>query len=171
MGNLLSLSRVSAGLVKPLWIAAVMLCWMHPVQSVERQEAWRAARPGPVLADAGNKGTDVAKEQQPEAAPKPLDAKALLARGDDFTIKGDLDRAIADYDAALKADPSFAEALHSRGMAWRAKGNRRRALADFDAALKLKPDFEAARSNRKNLAQEIERLGVQMPLKEKGDAK
>ncbi len=100
-------------------------------------------------------------------AAKALDAKTLLARGDDFNIKGDLDRAIADYDAALKVDPAYAEALNSRGMAWRAKGDRRRALTDFDAALKLKPDYEAARANRKNLFSEIERIGAQMPLRGK----
>lgn len=103
---------------------------------------------------------------KPDQVTKALDAKTLLARGDDFNIKGEFERAIADYDAALKADPAFAEALNSRGMAWRAKGDRRRALSDFDAALKLKPDYQAARANRKSLFSEIERLGAQMPLKE-----
>ena len=101
---------------------------------------------------------------RPDQVTKALDAKTLLARGDDFNVKGELDRAIADYDAALKVEPALAEALNSRGMAWRAKGDRRRALSDFDAALKLKPDYQAARANRKSLFSEIERLGVQMPL-------
>ena len=99
------------------------------------------------------------------AAPKALDAKALMARGEGFSAKGDLDRAIADYDAALKIDPAFVEALNGRAMAWRAKGDRRRALADLDAALRLKSDFETARLNRKMLFQEIERAGAHMPLK------
>lgn len=99
-----------------------------------------------------------------DATSKVLDAATLLARGDDFNVKGEFDRAIADYDAALKVDPASAEALNSRGMAWRGKGDRRRALTDFDAALKLKPQFEAARANRKSLALEIERLGAKMPL-------
>lgn len=106
----------------------------------------------------------VCKSDQPAKA---LDAKALLARGDDFNIKGEIDRAIADYDAALKVEPALAEALNGRGTAWRAKGDRRRALSDFDAALKLKPDYETARTNRKSLFSEIERMGVQMPLKKK----
>lgn len=108
---------------------------------------------------------------KPEAVSKALDAKTLLARGDDFNVKGDVDRAIADYDAALKIDPALAEALNGRGMAWRAKGERRRALSDFDAALKLKPGFEPARANRKSLFSEIERLGAQMPLKGKDISK
>lgn len=56
---------------------------------------------------------------KPDVAVKSLDAKTLLARGDDFNIKGELDRAIADYDAALKVEPALAEALNSRGMAAR----------------------------------------------------
>lgn len=98
-------------------------------------------------------------------APRALDAKALTARGDGFNAKGDFDRAIADYDAALKIDPASVEALNARAMAWRAKGDRRRALGDLDAALRLKPDFEVARANRKVLFQEIERAGAHMPLK------
>ena len=99
------------------------------------------------------------------AVPPALDARALTARGEGFNAKGDIDRAIADYDAALKIDPGSVEALNSRAMAWRAKGDRRRALADLDAALRLKPDFEVARANRKVLFQEIERAGAHMPLK------
>lgn len=100
-----------------------------------------------------------------DAEPTALDATTLLARGDDFSVKGELDRAIVNYDAALKADPVSAEAFNGRGAARRAKGDRRRALADFDAALKLKPDFAAARANRTSLFGEIERAGAQMPLK------
>ena len=120
-----------------------------------------------ILGHPPGKVTITTKACQPDA-PKQLDTKMLLARGDDFNVKGDPDRAIADYDAALKADPAFAEALNSRSMAWRAKGDRRRALSDLDAALRLKPDYEAARANRKSLFNEIERLGAQMPLKGKG---
>ena len=105
---------------------------------------------------------------KPDQVTKAIDAKTLLARADDFSSKGDFDRAIADYDAALKIDPVLTDALNGRGVAWRAKGDRRKALSDFDAALKLKPDFEIARANRKSLFNEIERLGAQMPLKGKG---
>lgn len=99
--------------------------------------------------------------------PKTLSAQELAARGNDFNAKGDLDRAIADYDAALRIEPAFAEVLNSRAMAWRARGDRRKALADLDAAIRLKPDFEAARANRKILFHEIELQGAQMPLKPK----
>jgi tetratricopeptide (TPR) repeat protein len=114
---------------------------------------------------AGTSVTTMSVCKLDDPAPKALDAKALLARGDDYSAKGDIDRAIADYDAALKDDPALAEALNSRATAWRAKGDRRRALADLDAAIRIKPDFEAARAARKTMFQEIERAGAHMPLK------
>ncbi|MFT2657942.1 hypothetical protein, partial [Escherichia coli] len=49
-----------------------------------------------------------------EAPPKTLSAKELAARGNDFAAKGDNDRAIADFDAALKIDPIMVEAINSR---------------------------------------------------------
>ena len=167
IGDDVSLCLATAGVVKSLAMASLMLTWTHSVEKIEWQEDWRVMPRGLEVAEAGSKDPDTATAPPPEAAPKALDAKTLLARGDDFNVKGELDRAIADYDAALKVEPTLVEALNGRGTAWRAKGDRRRALSDFDAALKLKPDFEAARANRKSLFSEIERAGAQMPLKGK----
>ena len=142
--NPLRSSLASAGIVKSLTVSAFVLMSVHTMQAQEK----------PKVSGAGT--------EQPV---KTLSAKELMARGDDFNAKGDLDRAIADYDAALKIDPVLVEALNSRAMAWRAKGDRRRALTDLDAALRLKSDFELARANRKILFEEIERAGAHMPLK------
>jgi tetratricopeptide (TPR) repeat protein len=90
--------------------------------------------------------------------------KALIARAGVFVRKGELDRAIADDDAALRLDPSQADLLNSRGELWWKKGDRPKALADFAAALKLNPQHPAAKDNYKHLAQELERLGAQMAL-------
>jgi hypothetical protein len=100
-----------------------------------------------------------------QPVPEKPDVKALLVRANEFSTKGDYDRALTAYDAALKIDPAHAGILNHRGLAWRAKGDRRRALADFEAALRSNPGFEAARSNRKSLFQEIERIGATMPLR------
>ena len=86
--------------------------------------------------------------------------KALLARAAVFERKEMNDSAIADYDAALRLDPSLADVFNSRGELWRRKGDRPKALADFGAALKLNPDHAAARANHKSLAQELERVGA-----------
>ena len=91
--------------------------------------------------------------------------KALLARAAAFAHKSDLDRAIADYNAALKHNPFVPDALNARGEVWRTKGERPRAIMDFSAALRIDPQHAAARANRKSLAQEIERVGAEMPLR------
>jgi tetratricopeptide (TPR) repeat protein len=90
--------------------------------------------------------------------------KALIARAGVFERKDQIDRAIADYDAALRLDPTLADIFNARGELWRKKGDRPRALQDFGAAIRLNPDHPAARANYKSLAQELERLGAQMAV-------
>lgn len=90
--------------------------------------------------------------------------KALLARAAARARIGEVDRAIADYDDALRLDPKQPDALNARGELWRGNGDARKALADFAAALKLKPDHVAARGNHRALAREVERIGVQQAL-------
>jgi tetratricopeptide (TPR) repeat protein len=96
--------------------------------------------------------------------------KALIARGGAFDRKDQVDRAISDYDVALRLDPALSDIFNARGELWRKKGDRPRALQDFGAALKLNPQHEAARANYKSLALELERLGAQMSIKGKSGA-
>ena len=63
-------------------------------------------------------------------------------------MKGDVDRAIADYNSAITVNPSFAEAFYGRGFAYGIKGEYDRAIADFDAAIKFKGAWAAAFSAR-----------------------
>lgn len=87
--------------------------------------------------------------------------RALVARGGALARAGQADRAIADYDDALRLDPKQPDVLNARGELWRLKGDRPKALLDFSAALKLQPDHAGARANHKSLAAELERLGAQ----------
>src|ERR1700730_15514254 len=101
---------------------------------------------------------------------KPLKAdrvKALTARADAYDAKEMIDRAIGDYDTVLRLDPTLSDIFNIRGELWRRKGGRSRALPDFGGAIKLNPKHEAARANYKSLAQELERLGAQMAIKNK----
>jgi tetratricopeptide (TPR) repeat protein len=93
--------------------------------------------------------------------------RALLARARAYVRKQQDDRAIADYDVALKLDPTLADIFNARGELWRKKGDRPRALADFAAAIKLNPQHPTARGNYRSLAQEVERLGAQMAVNNK----
>lgn len=91
--------------------------------------------------------------------------RAVLARAAAHDRRQQYDRAIADYDTALRLDPAQADAFNHRGEVWRKKGDRPRALADFGAAIKFNPEHSSARGNYKSLAQELELLGAQMAVR------
>jgi tetratricopeptide (TPR) repeat protein len=65
-------------------------------------------------------------------------------QGYDWAMKGQYDRAIADYNEAIRIDPDFAFAYCNRGLA---RGNKReydRAIADFEQAIRLDPNYANA---------------------------
>jgi tetratricopeptide (TPR) repeat protein len=93
--------------------------------------------------------------------------KALIARGGAFSRRDQIDRAIGDYDIALRLDPTLADIFNARGELWRRKGDRPRAIADFGAAIKLNPNHPAARASYKSLALEVERLGAMIAVNDR----
>lgn len=65
-------------------------------------------------------------------------ASAYVNRGVAYDQKGDLRRALADYEAALAIEPGRV-AYMNRGNVFNALGQHDRAIADYQAALKLEP--------------------------------
>jgi len=116
--------------------------------------------PGQIIASCG----PVIDNEKTPAADR---LRAVLARAAAFRRQQQDEPAIADYDAALKLDPTLADIFNARGELWRRKGERPRALSDFSAAIKLDPQHAAARANYKSLAQELERIGAQMAVNNK----
>ena len=86
--------------------------------------------------------------------------KALVARASAYERKDMIDRAISDYDSALRLDSTQADVHNARGELLRKKGDLPKAVADFAAAIKLNPDHAVARANHRALAQEAERQGA-----------
>jgi tetratricopeptide (TPR) repeat protein len=93
--------------------------------------------------------------------------KALIARAAAYGRQDQIERAIDDYDMALRLDPTLADIFNARGELWRKKGDRPRALADFGAAVRLSPNHVAAKANYKALSLEIERIGALMAVNNK----
>ncbi|WP_454620414.1 caspase family protein [Bradyrhizobium cenepequi] len=54
--------------------------------------------------------------------------------------KGELDRALIDYNDAIRLEPQFAKAYRNHGRTYLAKGELDRALADFGDAIKIDPN-------------------------------
>jgi tetratricopeptide (TPR) repeat protein len=99
-----------------------------------------------------------------DKAPQADRVKALIARAGVYQRKEQIDRAIADYDIALRLDPTLPDIFNARGELRRKQGDRPRALQDFAAAVRLKPDHAVAKANYKSLALELERIGAQMAV-------
>ena len=66
-------------------------------------------------------------------------AVAYCNRGNAWSAKGDLDRAITDYSEAIRVDPKYARAYYNLGYAWQAEGDLDRAIANYSEAIKLDP--------------------------------
>jgi tetratricopeptide (TPR) repeat protein len=72
------------------------------------------------------------------------DAKAHVTRGNQFFVRGQFERAIRDYDAAIKLDPKNAKAFYGRGCAHARVDDTIRALLDLTEAIKLDPKDTSA---------------------------
>jgi len=89
---------------------------------------------------------------------------ALIARASALIRKGEIERAISDYDVVLQLDSTLADIFNARGELEHKKGDRVKALSDFAAALRLNPGHVSARVNYRALGLELERLGAQMAV-------
>jgi lipoprotein NlpI len=71
-------------------------------------------------------------------------ADALNDRGAVYSDgKGDYDKAIQDYDQAIRLKPDYEGAYNNRGNAYSRKGDYARAIQDFDEVIRLDPDDDS----------------------------
>ena len=75
-------------------------------------------------------------------------ARLYNGRAVGYHLAGVLDRAVADYDAAIRQDNNFADAYANRGNAYQLARRYDRAIIDYDTAIWLKPGFAEAYFNR-----------------------
>ena len=76
---------------------------------------------------------------------------ARYNRGIVYRKRGDVDRAIADFNEAIQLDPKFVYAYYERGNSYKVKGDFERAAADFNEAIRLDPKFASAYNGRGNV--------------------
>ena len=82
-------------------------------------------------------------------------AVAFSNRALAYRKKMQWDKALADFDEAIRLNPGFVYAFNNRGNVYYFKGQFDRAIADFDEAIRLGPDFAEAFGNRGNVYRKI----------------
>ncbi len=78
----------------------------------------------------------------------PNDALAYVNRGDAYYSLEEYDRAIADYDHAIRIDAQYALAYYYRGRVYEAKGETEKALADYTESIRIDPSNTETRKGR-----------------------
>jgi len=139
MGLRMSLDAATRVLAAMLPLAIAFVCTPMLAQT-EQERSWcegeRAATPAQrieacssLIKAARDKGESI--------------AELFNYRGVAFKLNGELDRAISDYNQAIKLNGKLASAYNNRGVAYDRKGDYERAIGDYDQALKLKPSSES----------------------------
>ena len=126
--------------------AAVAALWSAPVAAQSDQNArWCRGEDNATLEQTI--GGCAAVIERRTDTPQQI-ALAHSLRGGAFYYKGDLPRAIADYDEAIRLDPSFARAFNNRCWARAVVGRVQEAVADCDESLRLAPNIAKTLENR-----------------------
>ncbi len=81
-------------------------------------------------------------------------ALALYMRGLAYVARGDNDRAIADYNEAIRLNPTNGLTFNERGLAYKAKGDLDRAIADLNEAVRFNSSNADIHYNRGHMLME-----------------
>ena len=89
------------------------------------------------------------------ALPKGDRAGILSNRGSALKALDKTDRALADFDQAIKMNPSLFIAYNNRGQIYFDRGQMEKALTDYGKAIQLKPDYPSPYFNRSLVWEEL----------------
>jgi tetratricopeptide (TPR) repeat protein len=116
-------------------LAAVLVAAAAPARA-QLSEGWRLCIETMVIAPARaiRACTDLLETAPPTAVDR---AMVYNIRGVAYKRAGDYERALADYNEAIRLAPGYSGFLVNRGNLYYARQDYARALADFDAAIRL----------------------------------
>jgi tetratricopeptide (TPR) repeat protein len=82
-------------------------------------------------------------------------AKAFFLRALSYWHLSQRERAIRDYDEAIRIDPKFAAALNNRADAWLRLGDPKQGVADIERALEIAPEYPIYNITRGQISQTL----------------
>ncbi|MDO8489312.1 MAG: tetratricopeptide repeat protein, partial [Candidatus Omnitrophota bacterium] len=118
--------------IKVMVITLSLLVVFYSILTYQRNKVWK---------DEFTLWSDVIQKS-------PLKGRGYNIRGYTYASKGDLDRAITDYNKGIEFDPSLAMSFYNRGNAYQNKGDFDRAILDYDKVIEIDPNFVNAYNNR-----------------------
>jgi tetratricopeptide (TPR) repeat protein len=127
----------------PLPFVLLHIAGLSGAATAQTLDQQRCSTPDPDLRISGC----TAMIQSGHETPQNL-AVAFSHRGLAYGRKRQYDRAIQDFDQAIRLNPNNAIAFSNRGAAYASKGQYDRAIQDFDQAIRLNPNNADAFSNR-----------------------
>src|SRR5262245_47707481 len=119
-----------------VWVAGLVTGFAGPAAA--REDAWQACIGGDVY---------LKLSACTHIIPSLSERNRVVAyynRGLAHHQKADYDRAIRDFDEAIRLDPKYAHAYYNRGLAHHQKADYDRAIRDFDEAIRLDPKYAHA---------------------------
>jgi tetratricopeptide (TPR) repeat protein len=85
-----------------------------------------------------------------EKVRKQREAFACDMRGNDWYSKNEYDKAIGEFNDAIRLDPTYTDAYDDRGLVWCDKREYGKAIAEYNQALAINPD-DANACNRRGI--------------------
>lgn len=126
-----------------LSVAAALLASIIPAQAASEDD-YRACYDGKGDAAIAACGR-IINDQKETAAHR---ARAYNNRGVEYRAKGNGDRAVADYNDAMRINPAYAEPYYNRGNFYFDKNDYDRAILDYNEAIRLNPECANCFDNR-----------------------
>ena len=90
-----------------------------------------------------NRAMSERSELKPDFLPKVHNLRGIV-----YLEKGELDKAIEDFNTAINLDGNLAKAYSNRGFAYFRRRDFERAIEDFTAAINMRADYSLAYCNR-----------------------